>query len=73
MEIVSDITSIALDWLKRIKEEVTNIIIGDHGENLGELDIYTEHGTADNAITNIPLIIKSSCLEEKHIDEELLL
>lgn len=34
------------------------IISADHGENMGELGIYGEHGTADNATCRIPLIVK---------------
>jgi arylsulfatase A-like enzyme len=34
------------------------IISADHGENLGELGIYGEHGTADQGTCRIPLIIK---------------
>lgn len=34
------------------------ILTTDHGENLGELGIYGEHGTADNITCRIPFIIK---------------
>jgi arylsulfatase A-like enzyme len=34
------------------------IITSDHGENIGELGIYSEHATADYATCRIPLIIK---------------
>ena len=34
------------------------IVSADHGENLGELGIYAEHGTADYVTCRIPLIIK---------------
>ncbi|MDF2908073.1 MAG: sulfatase [Herbinix sp.] len=49
-----------LDYLKSIGiyEEVAIIITSDHGENMGELGIYSEHGTADKATCNIPMIIK---------------
>ncbi len=49
-----------LDLLKRqgIYEDTAIIITADHGENEGELGIYNEHGTADEATTHIPLIIK---------------
>ncbi len=40
-----------------IREEVAIIISADHGENMGELGIYGEHGTADYATCRIPLII----------------
>jgi arylsulfatase A-like enzyme len=48
------------DYLKSIGiyEEVAIIITSDHGENMGELGIYSEHGTADKATCCIPFIMK---------------
>lgn len=43
---------------KGVFEDVAVIITSDHGENLGELGIYSEHGTADHATCRIPMIIK---------------
>lgn len=34
------------------------IITSDHGENMGELGIYSEHATADHPTCHIPCIIK---------------
>ena len=34
------------------------IISSDHGEDLGEMGSYCEHGEADYITTHIPLIIK---------------
>ncbi len=49
-----------IDKLKSlgIYEDTAIIITSDHGENMGELGIYAEHGTADKATCNIPMIIK---------------
>ena len=41
-----------------IYDETMIVISADHGENLGELGIYQEHGTADNITCRIPLVIK---------------
>ncbi len=41
-----------------IYDDVVIIISGDHGECLGEMGSYCEHGEADYATTHIPLIIK---------------
>jgi choline-sulfatase len=41
-----------------IYDDTTIILSGDHGENLGELGIYGEHGTADDATCRVPLIVK---------------
>jgi choline-sulfatase len=41
-----------------IYEDTAIIISADHGENLGELGIYAEHGTADAGTCRIPLIVK---------------
>lgn len=41
-----------------VYEDTMIIISADHGENLGELGIYGEHGTADDITCRIPLIVK---------------
>jgi arylsulfatase A-like enzyme len=41
-----------------IYEDTVIIISSDHGEDLGELGSYCEHGAADYITTHIPLIIK---------------
>jgi len=41
-----------------IYDDTAIIISSDHGENMGELGIYSEHGTADKATCNIPMIVK---------------
>jgi arylsulfatase A-like enzyme len=41
-----------------VYEETAIIISADHGENLGELGIYAEHGTADEYTCHIPFIVK---------------
>lgn len=43
---------------QNIYEDTVIIISSDHGENLGELGSYCEHGEADYITTHIPLIIK---------------
>jgi len=42
---------------QNILEETAIIISADHGENLGELNIYYDYQTADNCTANVPLII----------------
>ncbi len=41
-----------------IYEDLAVIITSDHGENMGELGLYGEHGTADEPTCHIPMIIK---------------
>lgn len=41
-----------------IYEDTAIILSSDHGEDLGELGSYCEHGEADEIVTHIPLIIK---------------
>jgi arylsulfatase A-like enzyme len=43
---------------KGFLDDTAVIISADHGENMGELGIYGEHGTADQATCHIPLIIR---------------
>ena len=41
-----------------IYDDTAVIITSDHGENMGELGLYAEHGTADYPTCHIPFIIK---------------
>jgi choline-sulfatase len=41
-----------------ILEQTAVIVSADHGENLGELNIYGDHQTADHITTRVPLIIR---------------
>jgi choline-sulfatase len=43
---------------KGVGDDLVIIISADHGENMGELGIYAEHGTADSFTCRIPLIIR---------------
>lgn len=40
-----------------VLEDTAIVVTADHGENQGELGIYAEHATADEATCRIPLII----------------
>ncbi len=48
------------DLLKKqgIYDDTAIIITSDHGENMGELGLYAEHGTADEITCHIPFILK---------------
>ncbi|WP_175638595.1 sulfatase family protein [Metabacillus schmidteae] len=54
-----------------VMEEVIIIISADHGENMGELGIYGEHGTADQGTCNIPMIIRWPGYQKGQVDNEL--
>ncbi len=41
-----------------VLDDLAVIISADHGENLGELGIYGEHGTADQPTCRLPMIVK---------------
>ncbi|MFH1378486.1 MAG: sulfatase [Planctomycetota bacterium] len=41
-----------------VLDDLVVIVSSDHGENLGELGIYGEHGTADQITCRIPMIIR---------------
>ncbi|MNP06346.1 Choline-sulfatase [compost metagenome] len=41
-----------------VMEDTAILISADHGESLGELGIYSEHGTADEATCRIPMIVR---------------
>ena len=67
----------ALD-AKDVLENLAIIISSDHGENLGELGIYAEHGTADSLTARIPMIIRwpggpqGKVADELHYNLDLL-
>lgn len=59
---------------QNVLEETAIIISADHGENLGELNIYYDHQTADNFTANILLIIHWTGVTDrcsKSVDREL--
>jgi len=41
-----------------VLDDMAIIVTSDHGENFGELGVYSEHGTADRTTCRIPMIIK---------------
>lgn len=49
-----------LDWLRahNLYDDTAILVTSDHGENMGELGIYSEHGTADEATCHIPFLLK---------------
>ncbi len=62
-----------IDKLKEqnIYEDTAIMITSDHGENMGELGIYSEHATADHATCNIPMIVKWPGGIKNHVDNSL--
>ncbi len=54
-----------------IYEDTAILITSDHGENFGELGIYSEHGTADCGTCRIPMIIKWPGVEGGTVDSQL--
>ena len=43
---------------KGAMKDLVVVISSDHGENLGELGLYGEHGTADQITCRIPMIVR---------------
>lgn len=62
-----------INFLKEqgLYDDMCIIISTDHGENMGELGIYAEHGTADHATCRIPMIIKWPGGLKGHVDRGL--
>lgn len=56
---------------KGVLDDLIVIITADHGENMGELGIYGEHGTADQGTCRIPMIIRWPGGVSDHVDTEL--
>ena len=57
---VDDAIATIVERLKSagVYEDTAIIVTADHGENQGQLGIYGEHGTADDATCRIPFVIK---------------
>lgn len=51
---------------QEIYDDMAIIISSDHGEDLGEMGSYCEHGEADYITTHIPLIIKWPGCSQEH-------
>lgn len=60
----------ALD-AKGVLDNMTIIISSDHGENMGELGIYAEHGTADTITCRVPMIIRWPGFSAGEVDRGL--
>ncbi len=41
-----------------VYEDTVIVVSADHGENQGELGLYSEHATADQATCRVPMIVK---------------
>ncbi len=54
-----------------VLDDLIIVISADHGENMGELGIYGEHGTADRSTCRIPMIIRWPGKMRQHVDTGL--
>ena len=54
-----------------VLEDTAIIVTADHGENFGELGIYSEHGTADRITCRIPMIVRWPGGKAGHADAGL--
>jgi choline-sulfatase len=54
-----------------VMDEVVIMITADHGENMGQLGIYGEHGTADQGTCHIPMIVRWPGITRPHVDKGL--
>jgi len=54
-----------------VMDDLTIIVSADHGENMGELGIYGEHGTADHCTCRIPMIVRQPRGLRGHVDRGL--
>ncbi|MHB8996063.1 MAG: sulfatase family protein [Armatimonadota bacterium] len=62
-----------LDQLREagVLDDTAIIVTSDHGENLGELNCYAEHGTSDNITHRIPMLIRWPGGQRGTVDEGL--
>jgi choline-sulfatase len=54
-----------------VMDDLVIIITADHGENMGQLGIYGEHGTADQGTCHIPMIVRWPGVTRPHVDNGL--
>lgn len=54
-----------------ILEDTAFIISSDHGENMGELGLWSEHATADYGTSRIPMIISWPGMQQNLADRKL--
>ncbi len=68
---MDDHVKLIIDELKKQKlyEDTAIIISADHGENLGELNIYYDHQTADGITPRVPFIFKWPGVTDKYKGE----
>ncbi len=51
-----------------VLDDTAIMISGDHGETLGELNIYSDHQTADEFTARLPMILRFPGLEPGRVD-----
>lgn len=57
---------------KGVMEDLVVMISSDHGENIGELGLYGEHGTADQITCCVPMIVRwPGKVKAGHVDKGL--
>ena len=54
-----------------VLDDLIIIVSSDHGENLGEIGMWSEHGTADSGTCRIPLIVRWPGMKTGHADAGL--
>lgn len=54
-----------------VLDETIVIISADHGENLGELNVYGDHQLADQITTRVPLIVRWPGMGPARVDSSL--
>lgn len=54
-----------------VLQDTAVIISSDHGENLGELNVYGDHQTADHICSRIPLIVSWPGMRQGAVDDGL--
>ena len=55
-----------------VLDETLVIVSSDHGENLGELNVYGDHQTADAITTHVPCVMRGPGVEAGGVDEGLM-
>ena len=56
---------------KKVLDDTIVIVSADHGENLGELNVYGDHQTADHPTCRVPFILRWPGLTRLRVDRGL--
>jgi choline-sulfatase len=73
MDFLDDQLGILFDYFEEegLMEETVFILVSDHGENLGEDNMFGHQFSVSEKLVSVPLMIRAPSLEEDEIEEQI--